>query len=111
MDDHTFDQFTKQLATPSTRRVFTTLAGGLVGTVLGLDGLDAAAAKKKCRKPQQGCRKRSQCCGKKKFRCGHSHGGGSVKRTCCGEVGASCPGNALGCCIPLVCTNNKCAKP
>ncbi len=112
MDAQRFDRFTRELGARSSRRqALTALAGGLLGTALGLaGGGDAAAAT--CKKPQQRCRKRFQCCRSKKFTCGFSHGGGSAVRTCCGEVGAPCPGNALGCCIPLVCgPDNRCVEP
>lgn len=112
MDGQRFDRMAQRLvAGSSRRRALAALAGGVLGTALGLRGPDDTAAKP-CRKPQQGCKKRSQCCGRGKFTCGHSHGGGSVARTCCGQRGAPCPGNALGCCIPLVCNaNNRCAEP
>ncbi|MDQ3696349.1 MAG: hypothetical protein M3464_22435 [Chloroflexota bacterium] len=108
MDGQQFDRYTRQLAAPSSRRqAMTSLTGGLFGAVLALGGHEAAA--KRCKQPQERCKKRSQCCHKKKFRCGFSHGAG--KGTCCGMVGAPCPGNALGCCVPLLCNaNNKCAE-
>ncbi len=112
MDGQRFDRFTKQLvARSSRRRALSALAGGVLGTALGLGGLDDTAAAT-CKRSQERCRRRSQCCRSKKIRCGFSHGGGSAVRTCCGEAGAPCPGNALGCCIPLVCgPDNTCVEP
>ena len=115
MDAEQFDRLTRRLvARSSRRRAITSLAGGVLGAVPGarwaLPGHDAAAGQR-CKKPQQSCQKTSQCCRSKKFKCGHSHGGGSVELTCCGKRGAPCPGNALGCCIPLVCENNTCVDP
>lgn len=114
MDGQRFDWLTRRLFTRiSRRRVAATLAGGLVTALpavlwAGVREADAA----RCKKPTQRCRKTSRCCRNKKFKCGHSHDGGSVKKTCCGKVGAPCPGNALGCCIPLVCgPNNSCVSP
>jgi hypothetical protein len=111
MDGQRFDRFTKRLVARSSRRRAMTAAVGVLGAALGLGDLGAAAAAT-CKRPQERCRRRSQCCRSKKFRCGFSHGGGSAVRTCCGGLGAPCPGNALGCCIPLVCgPNNRCVEP
>lgn len=110
MDGPRFDRFTKRLvARSSRRRALAALAGGVLGTALGLRPLDVIAAET-CKRPQQRCRKRSQCCRSTQFKCGFSHGAG--RGTCCGEAGAPCDGTALGCCVPLLCgPDNRCAAP
>lgn len=111
MDGQRFDHLTMRLIPRLTRRrAVTAIAGGALG-VLGAATGEGAAAGKRCRKHQDECKRSAQCCGKRST-CGHSHGGGSVTKTCCGKVGAPCPGNALGCCIPLICgPDNRCVEP
>jgi hypothetical protein len=114
MDGERFDQITKRLVSPaSRRRALTILGSGMLAILppaLARRGLATVGAQK-CRRPQQPCKRTSQCCGKRS-KCGFSHGGGTAVRTCCGKVGAPCPGNALGCCIPLVCgADNRCVEP
>jgi hypothetical protein len=111
MDGQGFDRFTKRLVLRSSRRRALAAISAVALAPLAARHAPEAAATKRCKKPQETCTRSAQCCGKKST-CGHSHGGGSVKLTCCGKVGAKCPGNALGCCIPLVCgANNRCVEP
>ena len=108
MDAQRFDRFTRQLvARSSRRRALTALASGVLGTALGLGGLDDAAART-CRKRLQACTRRSQCCGRD-VRCATSHGAGD--NTCCGGPGATCRSD-LTCCIPLLCNaDGRCVEP
>lgn len=111
MEGITFDRVVQKLTHRGTRRRVATLVAMAATTPVSLITSDDVAARQRCKRPQAACRRSSECCGGRNGRCGHSHGGGSAMRTCCGRVGAPCMGDALGCCIPLVCgSDNRCAR-
>jgi hypothetical protein len=101
MDDRRFDEWTRALVVgPATRRTtFRILAGGVLGSLVSLLGLNEAAA---CRGFRDPCKETSQCCSGHGFRCRRG-------KCLCGRTKKHC--SATGNCIPKAgcCTGATCS--
>jgi hypothetical protein len=63
MESSKFDELTKALATPTSRRqAFKTIAATMLGSMLGLAGIGTALAAPKCHRNGLGCDTNSNCC-------------------------------------------------
>jgi hypothetical protein len=95
MDSASFDDLTKALATATSRRqALKTIVATTLGGLLGLGGIDAAFAAKKCRGLGSKCSHGDQCC----------------SNYCANNVCTCSPGqtNCNGTCVDLQTNNNNC---
>lgn len=141
MDSSRFDEFTKALATPASRRqALKTLAATTFGGILALSGIGTAFAKKKCPPGQTNCGGKcvdttkdpnncglcglvcvsglcvnSLCCATGANQCGNS----CCTQTCCGGSTCvdtnmdvnNCGGCGIVCRSDQICQGGKCVCP